>query len=145
MFLCQDSVCFYERFLSLSTNRYEQVRTPLIVLTNLFKTAFQWDAYRSLRNLMCFQWPPPDVGPRGRGVRVGNQLNNFEQASNDPHQMSLEEGRSLGLTSRRRGGGRSDVPYPVAYPMMHLMLPTPPPDRQTPVKTLPSRNFVCGW
>ena len=74
---------------------------------------------------------------------------------------------SVATTACRSGGPRSDVQvghqmsvagrthltfpgwglsYNVTYPMMHVMLPTYPPveqnDRQTPVKTLPSRNFV---
>ena len=50
------------------------------------------------------------------------------------------------------GGG--EVPYHLTYPIMHFVLPRvriglemnlPPPhvDRQTPVKSLPSHNFVC--
>ena len=47
-----------------------------------------------------------------------------------------------------RTGGSSQVwcpgdAYHITYPMMHLMLLTHPVDRQTPVKTLPSQNFVC--
>ena len=39
-------------------------------------------------------------------------------------------------------GGR---PMLVLWPVMHAGKPTPHPmDRQTPGKTLPSRNFVCG-
>ena len=38
------------------------------------------------------------------------------------------------------------VPYHVNDPMIHLMLPSAPPvSRQTPVKTLHSRNFVWWW
>ena len=39
-----------------------------------------WKPYK-----LQFQWPPPDVTPRGRGA----QMNNFEQVSSDDHQMSL--------------------------------------------------------
>ena len=34
--------------------------------------------------------------------------------------------------------------YPPPGKDMELEIPTPPVNRQTPVKTLPSRNFVCG-
>ena len=41
--------------------------------------------------------------------------------------------------------GGDGVPYHVTYPMMHEMyLPLRPVDRPMSVKTLPSRNFVCG-
>ena len=50
------------------------------------------------------------------------------------------------------GGGRvsqgwRDTLYHVIYPMMHVMLPPLKNrnNRQTPVKTLPSRNYYCGW
>ena len=44
------------------------------------------------------------------------------------------------------GGDRGNLPCHVAYPMMHLMLLTPPPPtRQTPVKTLSTAtSFVDG-
>ena len=42
-------------------------------------------------------------------------------------------------------GGGWRIPYHVAYPMMHVMyLPPNLVNRQMHVKTLPSRNFVCG-
>ena len=74
-----------------------------------------------------------------RGGGVGPQMNKFEQGSSDDHQISVAGERVC-------PGG---YPYHVNYPMMHMMLlPTapPPPNRMTdrPVKTLPSRNFVCG-
>ena len=47
---------------------------------------------------------------------------------------------------RRRG--RERIPYHVTDPVMHVMYLPPVPkqnDRQTPVKRLPSRNFVCRY
>ena len=59
--------------------------------------------------------------------------NKFEQVSSDHHQMSLA-GRSPQVSSPEWGTPPDllgEVPYHVTYPMIHLMLPTPPPDRQT--------------
>ena len=71
---------------------------------------------------------------------MGPIVNKFEQISSVCHQMSVARGRSPGLMPREKQG----VTYQVTYPMMHLMLPNPPPplNRETPVKTVPSRNFV---
>ena len=58
----------------------------------------------------------------GTKIQEQEQMNNFEQVSNDHLQMSLagRRGRSPGLMFKR-------VPYRVPYPMMHLILSTPPP------------------
>ena len=85
----------------------------------------------------------------GTRIQEQEQMNNFEQVSNDHLQMSLagRRGRSPGLMSGC--GGRSQglmfqrVPYRVPYPMMHLILSTPSTvDRHTPMKTMPSYNFL---
>ena len=66
-----------------------------------------------LENTHAFQWPPPDV------TLWDLQLNKFEQARTDHHEMSLARG----------AGPRSDV---WGYlPVEHVMLPTHPPPRQT--------------
>ena len=77
------------------------------------------------------------------------QVNKFEQVFSDDHQMSLAGGgygQGVGMSG---GGGlgmsRGGLP-PTMYHMIHVMSPTPsPPDvnRQTSVKTLPSRNYRC--
>ena len=79
-------------------------------------------------------------------------MNKFEEDASDHHQMLLVcvcGGGVPGLVDVCVWGwvgGGGNLPCHVAYPMMHLMLPTPPPppNRQTPVKTLSTRNFVCG-
>ena len=66
---------------------------------------------------------------KGRGARSDVQVG---------HQMSVAGSTHLTIPGR--------VTYHVAYLMMHLMLPTCPlPFGQTPVKTLPTQDFVCGW
>ena len=65
---------------------------------------------------------------------VGYQVNKFEQVSSDDHDISL-----AGVL--RTSGG--DTPYHVTYPMMHMMLPTPP--RQTATREdITSPNYCCG-
>ena len=68
------------------------------------------------------------------------QMNKFEQVFSDHYQMSVAEGVSIpdGEGVGMPGGG-----YP-NYPIIQKMYLTPPPrtEWQTPVKTLPSRNFV---
>ena len=93
-------------------------------------------------------------------------MNKFEQVFSDHHQRSLAGGGSPGLMSWGGGGGkvpRSDecpgekstylmsgqggVSYHVTYPMIHFVFVTYLPkhnERQTPVKKLPSHNFVGG-
>ena len=68
-----------------------------------------------------FQWPPRDVAPGGP------QMNKFEEVSSDHHQMPLA------------GGPHSDVE---GAGEMVTWDPSLWIDRHTPVKTLPSRNFV---
>ena len=70
------------------------------------------------------------------GVWIGPQVYKFEQVFSDDHQMSVV-------------GGRSHVWYPgmLGPNASWVMVTCGPPeqnDRQTPVKTLPSRNFVFG-
>ena len=69
------------------------------------------------------------------GQGEGPQVYKFEQVSSDDHQMSVV-------------GSRSHVWYPgVLGPNASgVMVTCGPPeqnDRQTPVKTLPSCNFIC--
>ena len=130
------------------------------------KKAFQKDAYCPLEYRMCFsfsghhqmslpwgipneqvwtglQWSPPDVTCRG-----GSQN---EQVWAGLHWWPPE------VTNGGRGPQVwcPGVPYltfswegwyPTMWPipMMHLMLPSPSPNRQMPMKTLPSHNFVWG-
>ena len=73
------------------------------------------------------------------GGGIGPLVNTFEQVSSDDNQMSV-----AGVTP---GSDVQGVPYHVTFPMMHVMSPTPSSeqnDRQLPVKTLPSRNFIGG-
>ena len=46
---------------------------------------------------------------------------------------------------RRQQGGRGEYLYHVTYPMMHVVHSSSTVNRQVAVKTLPSRNLVCGW
>ena len=63
------------------------------------------------------------------GERVGPKVNKFEQISSDDHQMSLAGGKYLqevdiyihGVGRYVQTGGSPDH---VAFPMMHVMLPT---------------------
>ena len=76
-----------------------------------------------------------------RGEGVSPQVNKFEEVFSNDHQMSVGVGRSHiwypwgGVCTQVKCGGvgtmRSNAPW------------DPPVDRQTPVKTLPSHNFVC--
>ena len=85
-----------------------------------------------LANRACFSGQPPESG--------GLPVNKFERVSSVGHQILVAGG--VGHRSEVHG-----VPYHVAYPMMHLMLPMPSPrvERQTPVKTLhPATSFASG-
>ena len=53
-------------------------------------------------------------------------------------------GNRTGTIGNNLSWSLSLVQTSLTYLMTHLMLPIPPVNRQTPVKTLPSRNFVCG-
>ena len=68
------------------------------------------------------------------------RVNKFEQISSDDHQMSVAGNPMYG--DRERIPGVS-IPGPMLggggwcdYPLV---------DRRTPEKTLPSRNYRCGW
>ena len=82
--------------------------------------------------------------------RVGPQVNKIVQISNDDPQMSVMGDRSH-VWLWGMGGGKSYVWFPgeaVTMPQYimsnhHTGIPSPEQnDRQTCVKTLPSRNFV---
>ena len=71
---------------------------------------------------------------------IGPIVNKFEQISSVCHQMSVARGRSPGLMPREKQG----VTYQVTYPMMHLMLPNPPPIKQRDTRensTFPQFRF----
>ena len=73
--------------------------------------------------------------------RVGPQVNKFEQVSHDNHQMSVARGRGLGPRSDVGGDPLSDLSHDACD------VPTPfspPVNRQTPMKTLPSGNMLGG-
>ena len=71
-------------------------------------------------------------------------MNRFEKVPIDHCQISLAVGREGRPRSDVLGEGEG-IPYLVTYPIVHLILPTPLlTDRYTPVKTLPSCNFVGG-
>ena len=88
---------------------------------------------------------------------VGPQVNKFEkQVSSDHHQMSLageggvaEEEEGWGWSSGLMSGGRGvTLPCDISHDAFDVTSPLPMDrmaDGQMPVKTLPSRNFVCGW
>ena len=73
-------------------------------------------------------------------------MNKFEQVSSDDHQISVAGGGWVGTQVSGPGMGWGEVPCHVTYPMMYLILTTPPPshpgNRQLPMKILPSPNFV---
>ena len=50
-------------------------------------------------------------------------------------------GRYPGFMS---SGGGGTLPCDLSHDVFDVTCPFPPVDRQTPVKTLPSPNFVCG-
>ena len=59
--------------------------------------------------MYVFWWPPLDVSTGG-GRGIGPQVNKFEQASSDDHQMSVVGGRFKGPMSGWGGEGtRSDL------------------------------------
>ena len=74
------------------------------------------------------------------GGGVDPQVNKFEQASNDDHQLSVVGGRSPGLMSKGGGEGVNRSPgvisegdgvhCHVTYPMMHELYLSPPPPPQ---------------
>ena len=72
----------------------------------------------------------------------GPQINKFEQVLNDSHRMSLAEG--LNARGRAPISGRhlySEVQYIISN--VHMIHPLPEQnDKETPVKTLPYRNFI---
>ena len=68
-------------------------------------------------------------------------MNKFEQVSSAHHQMSLvgvsrSDGQGGTLTDLSQGKGRGALPYDLAHDTFDVTYPT-----ETPVKTLPSRNF----
>ena len=67
---------------------------------------------------------------------VGPQENKFEQVSSDQHEMSL----GVGGVNRSPGLMCVGVPSHDAFNVTYAL---PAVDRQMPLKTLPSRNFVC--
>ena len=82
------------------------------------------------------------VTTRCHSLGVGPQMNKFEQISSDHHQMSLV---GIGLQVSCPGTGEGDtLPCNLSYDAFDVTYPpSPQNDRQKPVNTLPSHNFVC--
>ena len=105
------------------------------------RNAFQQDAYCPFGNCTCFSF----CDDHQMSFLGDPQMITFEQVSIDHHQMSLAGG-SPGLMSRW-GGTLSDLsggtlPCGLTHDVFDV---TYPPNRQMqmPVKTLPSRKFLC--
>ena len=106
------------------------LRDTRIPVTEIYKKTFQ-DAYRPLDTICASSF-----SGHHQMSRFGPQMNKFQQVSSDHHQMSLARGRSPGLMLRRTlTCDLSHDAFGVSYPS--------PMDRQIPVKTLASCNFVC--
>ena len=119
---------------------------PATSLTGGNQKVFQLDAYHPLAHHTCFSIHPPDVCTSGVGRP---QMNKFEQVSGLGHQMSLGDGSpqvnkseqvsSLCHQTTTRG------PYVLrSNAWVMVIWDAPPAHKQTPVKILPSRNFVRG-
>ena len=108
------------------------------------KTTFHQDAYRPLGKCTCFSFScHHQMSPQG-GRSPNEQVWSSLKWS-PPDTTSVGRSSSLMPEVVRSPGLISwGIPYHVTYPMIYLMLPITPMDRQTPVKTLSSQTSFAG-